>query len=162
MVSIYDVGSATVGKLVFVPQLVFCVTRVLCDDKPYWSMIPLSFLKLSAISLTPVYSVKFVVFFGSANALVTLFLAQQLVFLCFARIFCNDKPYRYWSMILLSFLKLSAISSTPVYLVKILISFRIRQQFGNIVLSTTTRFSVFCLNLLWWQFFSDPWCFRAF
>ena len=54
MVSIYGVGSATVGKLVFVPQLVFCVARVLCDDKPYWSMIPLSFLKLSAISLTPV------------------------------------------------------------------------------------------------------------
>ena len=54
MVSNYDVGSATVGKLVLVPQLVFCVARVLCDDKPYWSMILLSFLQLSAISLTQV------------------------------------------------------------------------------------------------------------
>ena len=90
-------------------------------------------------------------FFGSANALVTLFLVQQLVFLCFARIFCNDKPYRYWSMILLSFLKLSAISSTPVCLVKFVISFRIRQRFGNIVPSTTSRFSVFCDTFLRWQ-----------
>ena len=50
MVSNYDVGSATVGKLVFVPQLVFCVARVFCDDKLYWSMMLLSFLKLSVIS----------------------------------------------------------------------------------------------------------------
>ena len=151
MVSNYDVGSATVGKLVLVPQLVFCVARVLCDEQPHWSMILLSFLQLVAISSTSVFSVKLVVFFWSANALVTLFLVQQLVFLCFARFFCNDKPYRYWSMILLSFLKLSAISSTPVYLVKFMISFRIRQRFGNIVPSTTTRLSVSCDIFLWWQ-----------
>ena len=84
MVSNYDVGSATVGKLVLVPQLVFCVARVLCDEQPYWSMILLSFLQLVAISSTSVYSVKLVVFF------------------------------------------------------------LIRQRFGNIVPSTTNRFSVFC------------------
>ena len=90
MVSNYDVGSATVGKLVLVPQLVFCVARVLCDEQPYWSMILLNFLQLVAISSTSVYSVKLEVFFWSANALVTLFLVRQLVFLCFAWIFCDD------------------------------------------------------------------------
>ena len=63
-------------------------------------------------------------------------------FLCFARVFCNDKFYWYWSVIPLSFLKLIAISLTTVWLLNFVLTFRIRQRFFNIVLITSTRFSV--------------------
>ena len=72
-------------------------------------------------------------------------------FLCFGRVFCNDKFYWYWSVIPLSFLKLIAISLTTVWLLNFVLTFRMRQRFCNIVLITSTRFSVFCQNFLWWQ-----------
>ena len=145
-------GSGNVLVTLFLVRLLVFMwfARIFCNDKPYryWSMMLLSFLKLSPFGFWS-ESARLVSSKCIGSAIVgKLVLVPQLVF-CVARVLCDEQPF--WSMILLSFLQLVAISSTPVSLVKFVKSFRIRQRCGNIVPSTTTRFSVFCDTFLWWQ-----------